>query len=115
MNIQAPQFLSSILAISIFFSILILLRKDRITHRDGFKWLILAVAILVYGLFPRLNDWIGESFGISYPPIIPLLIGFSVLLIKLLIADIERARLQVTVNRLVQKVAILEHKIDAKK
>lgn len=111
MTLITPQVLSSALALVLFSSILFLLRKDQITHRDGFKWVIVAVAILIYGLFPSINDYIGQELGIGYPPIIPILLGLGVVVIKLLMADIERAKLQVSVNRLVQKVAILEFEL----
>ena len=58
---------------------------------------------------------IGLKLGIAYPPIIPLLIGFALVLIKLLIADIERAKMQVTLNRLVQRLAMLETDISQNK
>lgn len=109
MTFDAPQIISAILASSLFFAILMLLRKDQITHRDGFKWVIVACLILIYGLFPSFNDYVGALLGIGYPPIIPLLLGFAVVTIKLLVADIERAKLQISVNRLTQKVAILEY------
>lgn len=109
MTFNTPQFISALLALSLFISILMLLRRDQITHKDGFKWVVVAVLILFYGLFPGFNDYLGQVLGIGYPPVIPLLLGFALMTIKLLIADIERAKLQVSINRLIQKVAILEH------
>ncbi|BDX07659.1 DUF2304 domain-containing protein [Planctobacterium marinum] len=112
MPFSNPQIVSAVLATVIAGCILLLVRRDYLIQRDAVKWLLLALAILLYGLNPGLNDIIGFELGISYPPIIPLLIGFAVVLIKLLLADIERARLQMSVTRLIQKVAILEAKID---
>ncbi|XOV79161.1 MAG: DUF2304 domain-containing protein [Aestuariibacter sp.] len=111
-SFSSPQVISAILAFVIAGSIFWLIRKDYLIQRDGVKWLVIAIAVLLYGINPKLNDMIGFQLGIAYPPIIPLLIGIALALIKLLIADIERARLQMSVTRLLQKVAIMESEIE---
>lgn len=113
MNFFNPQAVSAILALSITLSIFWLIRKDYLIQRDGIKWIFIAFSVLLYGVNPSLNDTIGLALGISYPPIIVVLIALAVTLLKLLVADIERAKLQMSVTRLIQKVAILESKIDA--
>ncbi|AWL11235.1 hypothetical protein HMF8227_00739 [Saliniradius amylolyticus] len=105
---STPQIVSSIIAALISITIIWMVRRDHLITRDGLKWILISIAILLYGFFPQLNDIIGSGLGISYPPIIPVLLGMGVILIKLLIADIERARMQVTINRLVQRLAMLE-------
>jgi len=105
---STPQIVSSLLALIIGISIFWMVRKDHLITRDGLKWTVISLGILLYGFFPQFNDVIGIKLGIAYPPIIPVLIGLGVVLIKLLIADIERAKMQVTVNRLVQRLAMLE-------
>lgn len=111
-SFSSPQVISAVLAFVIAGSIFWLIRKDYLIQRDGVKWLVIAIAVLLYGINPKLNDMIGFQLGIAYPPIIPLLIGIALALIKLLIADIERARLQMSVTRLLQKVAIMESEIE---
>ena len=103
-----PQIISSILALIIGVTIVWMVRRDHLITRDGVKWVFIATAIMIYGFFPQINDAIGKGLNIGYPPIIPVLLGLGVILIKLLIADIERARMQVTINRLVQRLAMLE-------
>lgn len=105
---NTPQIISSIISLAIGVSILMLIRRDHLMHRDGIKWLLIACLILIAGIFPSWVDVLGQYLSIGYPPIIPVLIGIGVILIKLLLADIERARMQVTINRLVQRLAILE-------
>lgn len=109
-----PQIVSTILSAIIAGFIFWLVRKDYLIQRDGIKWLFLAILIFAYGIDPTFNDKIGFALGISYPPVIPILAGMALLLIKLLIIDIERARTQMTLTRLVQKVAILEMKVSDK-
>jgi uncharacterized protein YqfB (UPF0267 family) len=47
--------------------------------------------------------------GISYGPILPLLLVSVFLLVKALLADIERAKTQVKLDRLNQKLALMEN------
>jgi hypothetical protein len=112
---STPQIISSVLAFIIGISIFWMVRKDHLITRDGLKWTLISLGILTYGFFPQLNDVMGLKLGIAYPPIIPLIIGFGVVLIKLLVADIERAKMQVTINRLVQRLAMLETDINQNK
>lgn len=112
MTIFNPQIVSTILALTITFSIFWLIRKDYLIQRDGIKWIVIAIGVLLYGVNPSINDSIGLVLGISYPPIIVVLIALAVILLKLLVADIERAKLQMSVTRLIQKIAILESKVD---
>ncbi|MCC2606103.1 DUF2304 domain-containing protein [Planctobacterium marinum] len=107
-----PQIVSAVLALSIAMSIFWLIRRDYLIQRDGIKWIVIALGVLLYGINPALNDSIGNALGIGYPPIIVVLIALAVTLIKLLIADIERAKLQMSVTRLIQKVAILESRLE---
>lgn len=111
---NTPQITSAIIGLVIGVTIVWMVRRDHLITRDGLKWTIIAVLIAVYGAFPGLNDKIGMLIGIAYPPIIPVLLGMGIILIKLLIADIERARMQVTINRLVQRLAMLEADIQVK-
>ncbi len=103
-----PQIISSFIALVIGVSIFWMVRRDHLITRDGLKWIIIALCILLFGFYPQLNDYIGLKLGIGYPPIIPVLIGMGGILLKLLIADIERAKMQVTIKRLVQRLAMLE-------
>ncbi|GAA0353574.1 hypothetical protein GCM10009092_17440 [Bowmanella denitrificans] len=105
---NTPQLISALISLAIGISIIVLIRRDHLMHRDGIKWMLIACLILVAGIFPSWVDVLGQYLKIGYPPIIPVLVGMGVILIKLLLADIERARMQVTINRLVQRLAIIE-------
>lgn len=107
-----PQIISSIIGLAIGIMIVWLVRRDHLVSKDGARWLLLAVLIVLYSFFPKVNDAIGLALGISYPPIIPVLLGFGVVLIKMLLSDIERARMRVDIERLVQRMALLERELE---
>lgn len=109
------QLISGGLGVIVALVIFVLVRKDMLHSRDGIRWLVAAFLVLAVGLAPGLVDQIGHTLGISYPPIVVMLGGLAVLLIKLLISDIQRASMRVDIERLVQKVAILEAELNQQK
>ncbi len=47
-----------------------------------------------------------------YPPVLPIIIGLSLILIRLLKLDINRSQQERQLRRLTQKLAILEQELD---
>lgn len=88
--------------------ILLLVRRDHLHGSYAIWWLAVAAGALVLGFFPRLVDWLGERFGVSYPPMLIVLVVLVALLLKLVALDIDTTRRERRVRRLLQKVSILE-------
>jgi hypothetical protein len=57
---------------------------------------------------------VGVSLGIGYPPIIPILIALGTAVVKILLMDIERQKMMNKIDRLIQRVAILENSVEEK-
>lgn len=110
-----PQIVSSIIGVLIATIIYWLVRRDHLAPKQALRWVLVAVIVLVLGTFPVIIDWIGNAVGIAYPPIIPIIIGLGAAMIKILLMDIERNKAEVTQDRLVQKLAMLEAEIDSLK
>ncbi len=89
-----------------------LVRRDHLHTRYALWWVPVAMAMAILGVFPQITDWIGRTLGISYPPVIPLLLGLVAMVVKILVMDIERSRNEVKLTRLVQRVAILEKRLE---
>lgn len=89
-------------------AIMILIRKDHLQVRYGLWWMAAAIMFASLGLFPAFFDKFAKIIGISYSPILALTIGILVLVIKILVMDIERSRNAARLNRLVQRIALLE-------
>lgn len=112
---SSPQIIGASIGFFIAAVIFWLVRRDHMVSKDGIRWIFIAAIILVYGAFPGINDVLGEFLGIGYPPIIPVLIGIGAMLLKLLLHDIERAKSRVDIERLVQRMAMLEAELEALK
>lgn len=93
-------------------TILFLVRRDYLHGPHAVWWLSVAVAALLLGLFPALVPWLGRITGIAYAPVLPIIIGLSMMLVRLLKLDIDRSQQERKIRRLTQKLAILEHEMD---
>jgi hypothetical protein len=94
-------------------SIVVLIRRDHLHIRYSIWWLCVAVVVAVFGVFPAINDYFAGLLGIAYPPILPVISAVLLLLLRLFLSDIESSRRAVELTRLVQKLAILERRLDA--
>jgi len=89
-------------------TIVILIRRDYLHVRYGLWWSGAAVAFAFLGLFPVIFDKIAKYFGVAYPPVLALTLAVAILIIKILVMDIERSRNAIRMQRLIQRIALLE-------
>ena len=98
------------MAIGIFLAavILFLVRRDHLHGPYALWWIGAAATVALLGFFPSLFDVVAGKLGISYPPILAVVLGFSMLLVKILTMDLERSRQERLIRRLTQRLAMLE-------
>ena len=88
--------------------ILLLVRRDHLHGPYAIWWIGAAATVALLGFFPRLFDVLAAQLGVSYPPILAVVLGFSMLLVKILTMDLERSRQERLIRRLAQRLAMLE-------
>ncbi|MDO9111143.1 MAG: DUF2304 domain-containing protein [Desulfatirhabdiaceae bacterium] len=96
------------IGIAIALAILILVRKNHMMVSHAIWWLMVALASITFGAFPWLIDRIGVVLGIHYPPILLMVIGLGLILIKMLTMDLKRSDQERNIRALTQRLAILE-------
>lgn len=106
------QITSAILGVAITGAILFLVRRDHLHGPYALWWLSVAAATFVLGVFPGTVGWLGHVTGISYAPVLPIIVAVSLILLRLLKLDIDRSRQERRVRRLTQKLAILERELE---
>ena len=106
------QITAAILGIGLAGAIFFLVRHDHLHGPFAAWWLSVAAATLALGMFPSLVIWLGRLTGINYAPVLPIIIGLSMVLLRLLKLDIDRSRQERQMRRLTQKLAILEQEIE---
>lgn len=107
----SAQITSTVLGIALAGAILFLVRRDHLHGPYAVWWLAVAAATLLLGAFPVIVVWLGRLTGIGYAPVLPIIIGLSLVLIRLLKLDVDRSRQERQIRRLTQKLAILEDEI----
>ena len=108
---MTSQLTSAAIGVLLAGAILYLVRRDHMHGSYALWWLAIAAAILILGVFPPAIDWLGRVTGISYPPILPIIVGIGMILIRMLRTDIDRSRQERQLRRLAQKLAILEQEL----
>ncbi|MEZ5462443.1 DUF2304 domain-containing protein [Dokdonella sp.] len=106
------QITAAILGFALAGAILYLVRRDHLHGPFAAWWLMVAAATLILGMFPALVIWLGKLTGINYAPVLPIIIGLSMVLLRLLKLDIDRSRQERQMRRLTQKLAMLEQEIE---
>ncbi|MBO9662353.1 DUF2304 domain-containing protein [Dokdonella sp.] len=105
------QITSAILGVGLAGAILFLVRRDHLHGPFAIWWFAVAAATFVLGVFPNVVIWLGHATGIVYAPVLPIIVGLSLVLIRLLKLDIDRSKQERQVRRLTQKLAILEQEL----
>jgi len=105
------QITSAILGAGLAGAILFLVRRDHLHGPYAVWWFGVAAATFVLGVFPGVAVWLGRQTGILYAPVLPIIIGLSLVLIRLLKLDIDRSRQERRIRRLTQKLAIIEQEL----
>ena len=106
------QITSAILGIALAGAILFLVRRDHLHGPYAVWWFAVAAATFVLGVFPSVVVWLGHLTGILYAPVLPIIIGLSLVLIRLLKLDIDRSKQERRIRRLTQKLAIIEQELN---
>ena len=88
--------------------IIFLMRRDRLHANHGLAWVTVAAGFALLGFSPNIIDRVAVYFGIAYPPILALTVAIALLVVKILLMDIERSRLEIRAQRMIQRVAMLE-------
>lgn len=102
------QMTSMAIGLTLGAAILWLVRRDHLHGPYAVWWIGSALTVILLGVFPKFVDDISVLLGISYPPMLIVVVGFALLLVKILTMDIERSRQERRIRRLAQHLAILE-------
>ena len=96
-----------ITSLLIFFSVVSLLIKRRLNESNSILWLLIAVVILLFGIFPGITTHIAAFLGIDYPPALIFLAAIMVLLLIVFYSSIGISKMRAEINELAITVSIL--------
>ena len=107
-RVIAYQLTAALIGLSIGGLILWLVRKNHLHGPYAVWWIAVAVGVILLGLFPQVVNPVAGWLGVSYPPILAIVLALAALLVKVLTMDLERTRQEIMLRRLAQRLAMLE-------
>ncbi|MEW5693446.1 MAG: DUF2304 domain-containing protein [Candidatus Hydrogenedentota bacterium] len=106
------EVLSIIVSIIIFIVIIDLVRRKKMREDLSFIWLIAGFLIFVISLFPQSLFYICKITGFMTPAGMVFFFGIVFLICITLQFSIHISKVQNDIKNIVQKIALLEHKIE---
>jgi hypothetical protein len=106
------QLTSLVIGLVLALIILMLVRRAHLHGPHAIWWIGLAAGIILLGSWPRLTDLIAPYLGVSYPPIVAVILGFALVLVKMMDMDLQRSRQEQRIRRLAQRLALLEARME---
>lgn len=82
-----------------------LVRRNLLHGSYAAWWLAAGLFAVLVGVFPSGFDVLGHALGVSYPPILFIVLALAAFAVRMLISDLERTRMELTQRRLVQRYA----------
>lgn len=103
--------LSIIVIIYMFLSI----RKNKLSVKTSFGWVMLCIAMLLLSIWPKSLDFLAGLLGISYPPALFLTLAVVLLLVIDFIYSKHIYDLQKKVTDLAQELTVLKGEVKNEK
>ncbi|MBR0383376.1 MAG: DUF2304 domain-containing protein [Eubacteriaceae bacterium] len=86
-------------------------RKNQISQDESILWMIGAIVILIFGIWPELIIILADTVGIDYAPSLLFLLGLLFLFMFSLRSSQNISRLRERNKELIQNSALLEKRI----
>lgn len=89
-----------------------LLRSRRLKEKYAGLWIVLALAVIVVGVFPGLAAWLARHAGVQTPINLVFLLGFVVVLAVCIQLSAELSRGEETSRTLAEEIALLTLRVE---
>ena len=100
-----------VIAAALVITLLSLIRARRLNERYALLWLIAAVLVILFGLWPAALNALANVFGIAYPPSALFLLVGLILGLVLLDTAIVISKLVARASALAQHMASTEERV----
>lgn len=103
--------LSTIIILYMLYSI----RKNTLSIKTSFVWVVLSLIMLLLSIFPKSIDYVAVKLGITYPPTLLLTLCIVLLLVQNFNSSKKIYDLQEKLNYLEQETTLLRDEKNEKK
>ena len=100
-----------VMGVSLFIVILEMVRRRKFREELSIIWLIIGCGLILSSFADRIIDPLAFRLGISYPPVLILLVVSFLFVLAMLYFSIVVSDLKSKNKELSQKIALMEYKI----
>lgn len=102
--------ISIIFSVAFLFTVIELIRKNKLQERYSLLWILMAIVLLVLSITPALVDTLAKWLDIKNPPSLLFLFGLVYLIVYNLHITTVVSKQSEKITRLSQEIALLKHK-----
>ena len=99
-----------ILSIIVILYMIVSIRKNRLSVKESFGWIIFSIIMLILSIFPHSIDHLAPIFGVEYAPVLLLTFCVVILFIMNFTSGKKIDELQKKVVDLTQELSIVKAK-----
>lgn len=104
-----------ILSIVVILYMIVSIRKNRLSVKESFGWIIFSIVMLILSFFPHSIDHLAPIFGIEYAPVLLLTFCVVILFMMNFVFSKKIDELQKKVVDLTQELSIVKAKQNEKR
>ena len=97
-------------SVGTFYLIMRKIRQSKVQIESAIFWIVLAIVLVIYSLFPQLADFCAHVLGIYATTNFLFLFAIFILIVKVFYMTIHISQLETKVKELVQQMALEEKK-----
>ena len=91
------------------------IRQSKVQIENTIFWILLALVLVVYSIFPAAADWCARALGIYSTANFLFLVAIFLLIVKVFDMTIQISQLETKIKELVQRMALEEKKHEDEK
>lgn len=99
-----------LVSVGTFYMIMRKIRQSKVQIESAIFWIVLAIVLVVYSVFPQVADFCAHVLGIYATTNFLFLFAIFVLIVKVFYMTIHISQLETKVKELVQQMALEEKK-----
>lgn len=104
--------LGIVFSVFVLFMIFMRLRNSHMKERYAIWWVIIAVVVFVFSVFPGILEWLSDLLGVEVPLNLGVFLGGIVVMLICLQFSVDLSRAREARRRLTEEIAIQRSRTD---
>lgn len=100
------------LTVIVLVMLFLLMRRRRMREKYAAVWIVLALAVVVLGIFPRLAVWLAALVGVETPVNLVFAVAFVVLLLVCIQLSVEVSGLEEETRTIAEELSLLRFEVE---